>query len=151
MKIAEIADLLEVSKKTIYRRMDSLSLYDKGHVVRVGKEKDVDLQGVELIRMSINKGLTKDKSKDNVTVDTVTKLEDHAIESYKTLLQEQKELYEKMLSEKDKLIDDLRKDKDRLMQMQENSQVLLVREQERVLMLEENKGFWSRFKKKQPN
>lgn len=150
MKIAEVAELLGVSKKTIYRRVDSLSLIDKGHVKVVGKEKDVDLEGVELIRLSVDSGLTKDKTKDNFTVDTVTTLEDHAIESYKSMLKEQKELYERLLLEKDSLIDDLRKDKDRLMQMQENSQVLLGREQEKILLLEESvekKSFWSRFKK----
>lgn len=150
MKIAEVADLLSVSKKTIYRKIDTLTLMSKGHVKIKGKTKDVDLEGVELIRLSLVKGHDKDMANKIVTVERVTKLEEYAIESYKQLLKEQKGLYDKMLAEKEQLIDDLRKDKNRLMQMQENSQVLLVREQERVLMLEENKGFWSKFKKKQP-
>jgi len=157
MKIAEIADLLKVSKKTIYRKIDKLDLTSKGYVEKKGQTRIVDLEGVELIRSSLVKGHDKDTSNKIVTVEKVTKLEDHAIESYKNLLKEQKELYEKMLLEKvqviedkDRLIDDLRKDKDRLMQMQENNQVLLVREQERILLLEESvdkKGFWSKFKK----
>ena len=102
--------------------------------------------------MTINSGLTEDSTKDNIAIDTVTKLEYHATKAYKEILQEQKKLYEKLLIEKDRiiceknyLIDDLRKDKDKLMAMNENHQVLLAREQEKNLLLDqpvERKGIF---------
>lgn len=154
MRVAEVAELLKVSKKTVYRKIQKLDLTSKGHVEQLGQTKNIDSEGVELIRLSLVNGRVKDMSNANVTIESVTRIEDHAIESYKLLLEEQKELYEKLIQEKDRLIDDLKRDKDRLMQMQENNQVLLKLEQEKNLLLQEpkmKKSFLDRFKKSQPN
>ena len=136
MKISEAAELLKVSKKTIYRKIDILSLTSKGHVKAIDNVKSIDIAGVEKIRLTLVKGHDKGNNSKNVTVDIVTKLEDHAINSYKQLLEEQKEFFKKMLDEKDLIIDDLRKDKNKLMAMNENHQVLLAREQEKNLLLD---------------
>lgn len=147
MKVAEAAKILGVSKKTIYRKIDKLDLTSKGHVKQVGHTKTLTTEGFEFIRLSFDKGRVKDNLHDNVKEKGPG---EGVVGSYKQLLEEQKELYEKLLLEKDKLIVDLREDKDRLMKMQENNQVLIAREQERVLLLEESvekRSFWNRFKR----
>lgn len=159
MKISDIATLLGVSSKTIYRKIDKLGLVDKGHIKQENSIKTVTNEGFELIKKSVTQTNVKGKmSKSTNVKENVKGVEQHITESYQQIIDFQAVTFRETISnltrqlkEKDELIDDLRKDKDRLMQMQENSQVLLVREQERVLMLEENKGFWSKFKKKQPS
>ena len=156
MKISEIATILGVSVKTIYRKVDKLSLVDKGYVKQENNVQTITNEGVELIKQSVNKkNVKKEVTKQVDDKQSVKGIEKHITESYQQMLDFQAVTFREIISnlteqlkEKDELIEDLRKDKDRLMQMQENNQVLLVREQERVLMLEENKGFWSKFKKK---
>jgi len=151
MKITEVADLLGVSRKTIYRRIDSLKLEDSGQVHRVGKDKIVSLQGVELIRGTIDSG----QAPLSIVRDSDPTFESSIIKQYERLMEIESRTTQRTIEdlratilEKNELIVNLQKSNDRLMQMQENSQVLLVREQERTLLLEENKGFWSKFKKK---
>ena len=153
MNITEIATYLGVSKKTIYRKIDKLELNGKGYVKQNDKGKTVTDEGFELIKQSMTPKNVKVKmsKRDNVKAD------DSTIESFERIIEFQAVTFKGTIAdlkgqliEKDRLIEDLRKDKDRLMQMQENSQVLLVREQERTLLLEESvekKGFWSKLKK----
>ena len=155
MKVSEISMLLGVSTRTIYRKVEKLELNGKGYVKQENNAQTITNEGLELIKKSLTrKGVEQSKSQSDNVKDT----EQHINESYERIIELQAVTFRETIAdlrhqliEKDILIEDLRKDKNRLMQMQENSQVLLVREQERVLMLEENKGFWSKFKKKQPN
>jgi len=151
-KVAEVAEILMISRNTVYRKINELSLKKNGCVTTKNRSTTVTDKGIELIRLSLDhvtelQPLSESELQDTSTAKQYQQLIDVTLVTLNGTIEELKNI----IKEKDILIEDLRKDKDRLMQMQENSQVLLVREQERVLMLEENKGFWSRFKKKQSN
>lgn len=156
-KVSEVAEILGVSRKTIYRKIDQLSLKKKGFVTKRDSVTMIATEGIEAIKEAL-KPVTEP-----VTPVTIEYLQQFSTVTHGAL-QSKIELLEKQLADKDLQIKELKKDKDelrrnndQLVQMNQNTQNLLAMEKkEKQLLLElpqepVRKSIWNIFRKSQPN
>ncbi|MFW5686602.1 MAG: HTH domain-containing protein [Halanaerobium sp.] len=96
MKVSELADDLKVSRQTIYNHIDKLQPEIDNHIDKIKGAKVIDIEGIEMIRDSVN-----DKSQvDNKTDEEKAKLYHRQIE----LLEKQIEQLEDQVETKDQQI-----------------------------------------------
>jgi GTPase involved in cell partitioning and DNA repair len=141
-KVAEVAEMLKVSKVTIYEKLKTFKKELKPYLKLKGNATYIEVQGVDIIKSSL--GLKEDlrEVKSSLKVDlqeVAVCIENTYIESLKSevnYLRQQLDTKDDQLKSKDDLL--------------RNFQVLLKQEQDARLLLEEKsveqqKNFWKRF------
>jgi predicted RNase H-like nuclease (RuvC/YqgF family) len=137
--IEQLAKSLEVSKVTIYNKLNSLNSKLKDHIKKENGVTFIDSEGVIIIKNSISpKKLAREE--------TIKKNQEQEQEENKDVFQL------KLIESLEKQVEDLKKDKEELnkqlntkdiqieslTKLNENSQVLLGQAQQKVLFLESN-------------
>lgn len=165
--VAEASEILEVSKVTVYNKLNSLKNELKPYIKHKKSILHIDDKGLLIIKKSL--GLTevettlKDedyvKSSGAVINDSINQFKDvdYLIETVKKTVESGQEKYiDSLLSQIDLLKSELQKKDDQInntLRLMENSQVLLKQEKEKVLMLEsedqkEKRSFFDFFKRR---
>lgn len=148
-RVVEVAKMLNVSKVTIYDKINKMSKDLKPYIKLKGNVKYIDTQGIELIKQSL-----KDQQELNndftITEQDIEHKYNADIENthIKHLTQEV-EYLRNLLNTKEVQINSQ-------MELIQNFQVLMKKEQEKYLLLEDKvkdlqeapKGFWNRLFKK---
>ncbi|EKD99357.1 MAG: hypothetical protein ACD_22C00284G0007 [uncultured bacterium] len=156
--VSEVAKMLNVSRVTIYRNIETEEL--QRYVTVKNKVKYIDLTGIDLLKEKLGCN-TKQECNSNIeTTDVLHQL--HKLQ----MLQTETEHLKRELESKERHIDTLTNETTMLHSMLqheqeagkdlrkliENSQVLQKQQQEKILMLEdshtkEKSSFWDRFRR----
>lgn len=151
MKIVEISKKIGKSKTAIYNKINKNKALFQPYLKKVENSKALTNEGIELLEKLFNlkevKNVVENTSLEYANINTLNdvSLVKNIVESKEQLIKELKariEYLEKQIEKKDTLISNLNR-------QQENFQVLLQNEQNKTLLLEQNKsGFFKRLFKK---
>ena len=141
--ILEVSKKLNTSKVTVYKKINSVNKL-KGFITIKNNVKYINDEGLEVLKELINKSVnSKDCKWVNLNDDknTIKASEYNAFnylqEDYISTLKKQIEEKDRQLEEKDRIIK-------KQMELNENNQILLRQEKERLMIMESNnnKSFW---------
>lgn len=143
--ILEVSKKLNISKVTVYKKINSVKGLTEFITVK-NNVKYINEEGFEFLKeLTVNhvnskglKGVNSEDKKNNVE-GIEYKAFNYLQEDYINTLKKQIEEKDRQLEEKDKIIK-------KQMELNENNQVLLRQEKERLMLLEanNNKSFWKR-------
>ena len=156
-RVLEVAEMLGVSKVTIYRKIETEKLQQ--YVTEHNKVRYIDDKGIELLRQKLCLPIEVTLEPENSNIETESTLHETA------MLQLETEHLKRELEHKDMYINTLKAETEMLHQLLqhekdtnkdlirliENSQVLLKQQQDKIFLLEQSdpapdkKSFWERF------
>jgi hypothetical protein len=159
--VSEISKQLNISKVTVYKKLDKISEL-KDHIKQLKDGKCVTEEGLEIIRQSLQltpltnplpEELKEDTEKPDSSSDLIIyKQLIESLENQVNCLKEDKQKLYEQLDTKDKHIDSLADALNTAQRLNENSQILLRQQQDKILFLEspptkERKSIWDMFKR----
>lgn len=147
--VYELAKQIGVSSTTIYNKLKNREVYKviKPYIKVVKGNKSISVEGIEILKNYIHKDTSKKNNNQNNTSEAKKPLNASTSDMFATLqtnlitsLQSSVESLKIQLETKDKQIESLIKSLDTAQKLNENNQILLRENQQKVLMLEERKS-----------